>query len=86
MIGAILFFFTEMHKLKDGYSIGTLIFNSIFYSISTRTAGFNYLDNSLISGRTQIVSLPFMFIGGAPGSTAGGIKITTIFFNVLAVS
>ncbi|WP_215535508.1 TrkH family potassium uptake protein [Borreliella bavariensis] len=85
MIGAILFFFTEMHKLKDGYSIGTLIFNSIFYSISTRTAGFNYLDNSLISGRTQIVSLPFMFIGGAPGSTAGGIKITTFFLIVLAV-
>ncbi|WKC80086.1 TrkH family potassium uptake protein [Borreliella tanukii] len=85
IIGAILFFFTEMHKLKDGYSIGTLIFNSIFYSISTRTAGFNYLDNSLISGRTQIVSLPFMFIGGAPGSTAGGIKITTFFLIVLAV-
>ncbi|AIJ30069.1 TrkH family potassium uptake protein [Borreliella valaisiana] len=85
IIGSILFFFTEMHKLKDGYSIGTLICNSIFYSISTRTAGFNYLDNSLISGRTQIVSLPFMFIGGAPGSTAGGIKITTFFLIVLAV-
>ncbi|MCD2332472.1 TrkH family potassium uptake protein [Borreliella americana] len=85
IIGAILFFFTEMHKLKAGYSMGTLIFNSIFYSISTRTAGFNYLDNSLISGRTQIISLPFMFIGGAPGSTAGGIKITTFFLIVLAV-
>lgn len=85
IIGAILFFFTEIHKLKDGYSISTLIFNSIFYSISTRTAGFNYLDNSLISGRTQIVSLPFMFIGGAPGSTAGGIKITTFFLIILAV-
>ncbi|MBB6042706.1 trk system potassium uptake protein TrkH [Borrelia yangtzensis] len=85
IIGSILFFFTEMHKLKCGYSIGTLIFNSIFYSISTRTAGFNYLDNSLISGRTQIVSLPFMFIGGAPGSTAGGIKITTFFLIILAV-
>ncbi|QFI14817.1 TrkH family potassium uptake protein [Borrelia sp. CA_690] len=85
IIGSILFFFTEMHKLKDGYSMSTLIFNSIFYSISTRTAGFNYLDNSLISGRTQIVSLPFMFIGGAPGSTAGGIKITTFFLIVLAV-
>lgn len=85
VIGAILFFFTEMHKLKAGYSMSTLIFNSIFYSISTRTAGFNYLDNSLISGRTQIISLPFMFIGGAPGSTAGGIKITTFFLIVLAV-
>ncbi|WKC79171.1 TrkH family potassium uptake protein [Borreliella turdi] len=85
IFGAILFFFTEMHKLKDGYSVITLIFNSIFYSISTRTAGFNYLDNSLISGRTQIVSLPFMFIGGAPGSTAGGIKITTFFLIILAV-
>ncbi|WNY60477.1 TrkH family potassium uptake protein [Borreliella bissettiae] len=85
IIGAILFFFTEMHKLKAGYSMSTLIFNSIFYSISTRTAGFNYLDNSLISGRTQIISLPFMFIGGAPGSTAGGIKITTFFLIVLAV-
>ncbi|WNY69829.1 TrkH family potassium uptake protein [Borreliella andersonii] len=85
VIGAVLFFFTEMHKLKAGYSMSTLIFNSIFYSISTRTAGFNYLDNSLISGRTQIISLPFMFIGGAPGSTAGGIKITTFFLIVLAV-
>ncbi|AHH03727.1 Potassium uptake protein ktrB [Borrelia nietonii YOR] len=74
-----------MHKLEEGYSLGTLIFNSIFYSISTRTAGFNYLDNSLIAGRTQMLSLPFMFIGGAPGSTAGGIKITTFFLIILAV-
>ncbi|AAX17222.1 MULTISPECIES: TrkH family potassium uptake protein [Borrelia] len=85
VFGAIVFFLSEMHKLEEGYSLGTLIFNSIFYSISTRTAGFNYLDNSLIAGRTQMLSLPFMFIGGAPGSTAGGIKITTFFLIILAV-
>ncbi len=80
IIGAILFFFTEIHKLKDGYSISTLIFNSIFYSISTRTAGFNYLDNSLISGRTQIVSLPFMFIGrGHPDQLRGELRLQHFF-------
>ncbi|ACH93653.1 TrkH family potassium uptake protein [Borrelia duttonii] len=85
LFGAVVFFFSEIHKLRDGYSLGTLIFNAIFYSISTRTAGFNYLDNALISSRTQMLSLPFMFIGGAPGSTAGGIKITTFFLIILAV-
>ncbi|QMU99472.1 potassium transporter [Borrelia sp. A-FGy1] len=85
VFGAIIFFLSEIHKIKEGYSIGTLILNSVFYSISTRTAGFNYLENSVITSRTQMITLPFMFIGGAPGSTAGGIKITTFFLIILAV-
>ena len=85
VFGAIVFFLSEIHKIKEGYSLGTLILNSIFYSISTRTAGFNYLENSVITSRTQMITLPFMFIGGAPGSTAGGIKITTFFLIILAV-
>ncbi|AYE36572.1 potassium transporter [Borrelia turcica IST7] len=85
VFGAIIFFLSEIHKIKEGYSLGTLILNSIFYSISTRTAGFNYLENSVITSRTQMITLPFMFIGGAPGSTAGGIKITTFFLIILAV-
>ncbi|BCR21318.1 potassium transporter [Borrelia miyamotoi] len=85
VFGAVVFFFSEIHKLEEGYSLGALIFNSIFYSISTRTAGFSYFENSFITSKTQMLSLPFMFIGGAPGSTAGGIKITTFFLIVLAV-
>ncbi|MBW6187518.1 hypothetical protein KZ870_40675, partial [Pseudomonas aeruginosa] len=85
VFGAVVFFFSEIHKLEEGYSLGALILNSIFYSISTRTAGFSYFENSFITSKTQMLSLPFMFIGGAPGSTAGGIKITTFFLIVLAV-
>lgn len=51
---------------------------SFFTSITPRTAGFNTVDFSELTGAGQLVMIMLMLIGGAPGSTAGGMKVTTI--------
>lgn len=52
---------------------------SLFQSITPRTAGFNSLDYSNMREGTLIFTMLLMFIGGSPGSTAGGIKTVTFF-------
>ena len=51
---------------------------SLFQSVTTRTAGFNVEDMSVMSEPGQAITIILMLIGGSPGSTAGGIKTTTI--------
>ncbi|MFW2687604.1 potassium transporter TrkG, partial [Staphylococcus aureus] len=51
--------------------------NSFFQSVTTRTAGFNSIDIASINKSTALMLMLLMFIGGAPLSAAGGIKITT---------
>jgi trk system potassium uptake protein TrkH len=58
--------------------------NAVFESISLRTAGFSSLDTGAFREATLFVVMALMFIGGASGSTAGGIKINT--FSVLLVA
>ncbi len=55
-----------------------------FQGVTPRTAGFNTLDYTLLREPTLLLTLVLMFIGGSPGSTAGGIKTVTFF--VLAAS
>ncbi|MBU0910304.1 MAG: potassium transporter TrkH [Proteobacteria bacterium] len=55
--------------------------SSLFQSVTCRTAGFNTLDIGRMSNVSLLFMLILMFIGGAPGSCAGGIKVTT--FRVL---
>lgn len=57
---------------------GTKILASLFMSVSPRTAGFNSVEMSGLSGAGNILTVVYMFIGGSPGSTAGGIKTTTL--------
>ncbi|HMM06152.1 MAG TPA: potassium transporter TrkG [Clostridiales bacterium] len=52
---------------------------ALFQSVSPRTAGFNSVDQASLSDTGYILTLFYMFVGGSPGSTAGGIKTTTIF-------
>ncbi len=54
------------------------ILASFFHSASLRTAGFSSFDNGKMVFGTQVLSLVFMFIGGASGSTAGGVKVVTV--------
>lgn len=51
---------------------------SLFQSVTARTAGFNTIDLSKIKETTQMILIILMFIGGSSGSTAGGIKTTTL--------
>lgn len=72
------------------YTIGNMGFgqklaNSFFYSVTIRTAGFNTFDCSYMRSITKLFSLFFMFIGVAPGSTGGGIKVTTFAIIIMTI-
>lgn len=58
--------------------------NALFESATLRTAGFSVLDTGSLLGPTLFVVMALMFIGGASGSTAGGIKVNT--FSLLLVT
>lgn len=67
---------------------GEKIMASAFHSTTLRTAGFAMIDNGAMQEASQLISIAFMFIGGASGSTAGGIKVATIgiiFYTVARV-
>lgn len=57
---------------------------SVFQGTSPRTAGFNSIDYTALHPATLLITIFLMFIGGGPGSTAGGIKMTTFFVIVVA--
>jgi len=54
------------------------ILGALFQSITARTAGFNTIDVSELSASSRFILILLMFIGGSPGSTAGGIKTVTL--------
>lgn len=61
---------------------------ALFQSVTPRTAGFNVVDMAQTNPATRFMTIVLMFIGGSPGSTAGGIKTTTavvLVFTALAM-
>ncbi len=84
IIGTLFFFISEYNGVLCGMSIMDKISNAWFQSATTRTAGFNSVDLSNINMGTYLLMIGLMIIGGSPGSTAGGLKTTTIgvFFLV----
>jgi trk system potassium uptake protein TrkH len=75
--GAVIMFFTEENGVFASMPIGEKITASFFASVTARTAGFNSVDVGAMSESGKLVTMFLMFIGGSPGSTAGGIKTTT---------
>lgn len=57
-----------------------------FQSVTTRTAGFNSVDNAALGSVSKLLSVLLMFIGACPGSTGGGIKVTTFTVLLLTVA
>ncbi|MBV1759110.1 MAG: TrkH family potassium uptake protein [Dethiosulfatibacter sp.] len=68
-----------------GLNLPGKIMSSLFLSATPRTAGFNTLDTSALSPVTTFFIIMLMFIGGSPGSTAGGVKTTTVGVIVIAI-
>ena len=71
-----------------GYALKERICLSLFQSVTPRTAGFNTSDLTALSGAGRMLLIVLMLIGGSPGSTAGGMKTTTItvlMANTIAV-
>lgn len=58
---------------------------ALFQSISARTAGFNTMNIAAMSEGSKLVLIVLMFIGGSPGSTAGGIKTVTLALIVMVL-
>ncbi|QSX06138.1 Trk family potassium uptake protein [Sedimentibacter sp. zth1] len=58
---------------------------SLFQSVATRTAGYSTIDISGLKDSTSVIMCILMFIGGSSGSTAGGVKVTTIAVAILAM-
>ncbi|MBN2797578.1 MAG: hypothetical protein JXX28_00365 [Deltaproteobacteria bacterium] len=81
---ALILAFEWGHTLA-GMSLVDKLSNAWFQSITLRTAGFNSIDFGAIQPATWTVSILCMVIGGSPGSTAGGIKTTTMAVLLLAV-
>lgn len=73
LLPALYFFFFEFADI----SAGERVWVSLFQSVTPRTAGFNTADLTLLSEVGQMIMILLMLTGGAPGSTAGGMKVTT---------
>lgn len=80
--GTILFLITERNGVFADLSLMERFFGALFSSVTPRTAGFNTVDTAALSKAGKLLTIIFMFIGGSPGSTAGGIKTTTMLVLV----
>ncbi|NCN05796.1 MAG: TrkH family potassium uptake protein [Spirochaetales bacterium] len=76
--GTLLIYGLEYRNALSELPIGAKYLASFFQSVTLRTAGFNTINLASLSDGLTLVTLVFMFIGGASGSTAGGIKVNTL--------
>lgn len=84
LFGAIYIFITEYNNpqtLKN-LPLGTKLLVSLFQSITTRTAGFNTIDLSMMKTSTLLALTILMFIGASPASIGGGVKTTTFLATI----
>ncbi|WP_373599579.1 TrkH family potassium uptake protein [Paraclostridium bifermentans] len=72
-------------KTLGSLSLKGKLLSSFFQSVTTRTAGFNTIDLTLLHQGSLFVMILLMFIGAAPCSTGGGIKVTTLSTIILSV-
>ena len=81
--GTLCFFLLEGDASMKGFSIPDRILASLFQSITPRTAGFEVVSGKSMTLVSSTITIILMFIGGSPGSIAGGIKTTTFFIVFL---
>ena len=83
--GALIFLICEWNNpdTLGNMNFGEKLLNAFFQSITTRTAGFATIDQNSLSPIGKMTTMIWMFIGGSPNSTAGGLKTTTIFIILL---
>jgi trk system potassium uptake protein TrkH len=76
--GTLLMYEFEKDNTISEFNFGGKLIASLFGAVTPRTAGFNTVDTAALTPAAKLLTIMFMFIGGSPGSTAGGIKTTTI--------
>jgi len=85
LVGFICMALLERGRSMARLGAAELVQAAWFQSVTPRTAGFNTVDFSRVSPATKMLTIFFMFVGGSPGSTAGGIKTTTFAVLCLAL-
>ncbi len=83
--GWVLYFIFEYNGHLAMLTMPEKVLSSFFMSVTTRTGGFTGFDLNELSQSGRLLTMILMLIGGCPGSTAGGIKTTTVAVMVLAV-
>ncbi len=85
--GWALFALFEWSGVLGGLGVADRLTNAFFMSTTARTAGFNSIDYAAAADNTNFLTILFMAVGGSPGSTAGGLKTTTVaLIGLLALS
>ncbi len=83
ILGTLIFYIFESSNPNtlgsEGSTVGSNLMGALFQSVTTRTAGFNMVDQSALSNVSKLLCFALMFIGTSPASTGGGIKTTTAF-------
>lgn len=77
LVGTLAFLFLERDGVLAERPAHERILSALFQSVTTRTAGFNTLDFSVMGSPIILLTCFLMFVGASPGSTGGGIKTTT---------
>ena len=86
VIPAVCFFLWEFNAARwQGMPMGERVLASAFQAVTPRTAGFNTVDYAQMSEPSILLTVFLMLTGGAPGSTAGGFKVTTLATLVMCV-
>ncbi len=75
----LLFLLLERGHLFADMGVVDRLLAAFFSAVTPRTAGFNSIDTASLSDGSLFLTILLMFIGGSPGSTAGGIKTVTLF-------
>ena len=83
VIGTVLFLLTENNAAFAGMSPLEKVLGALFSAVTPRTAGFNSVDTAALSNSGKLITMVMMFIGGSPGSTAGGVKTTSVIVLLL---
>jgi len=83
--------FTALLEWNNPSTLGSLpgiwekLLNSLFQSVTLRTAGFAAVDQASLRQSTKFLNCLYMFIGAAPASTGGGVKLTTFASLIMLV-
>lgn len=83
LIGTAAIWLIERDGALAGAGAGGSLLHAFFQSVTARTAGFSTLEMAALSNATLLVLMALMFVGGAPCSAAGGVKVTTLAVLVL---
>ncbi len=76
---SLFFIILEWNGAYTSLSVPNTVVNAIFQSVNTRSGGFDVIAQNTLSQASKILTAILMLIGGAPGSIAGGVKVTTVF-------